>query len=455
MRNNFYTMLVAFILYSIGTNAQFIKESDSIKFNQYGQEVSYLSLNGEAREGILSFTSGDGNYLFWMDNRLQFDMAAFSTDTYNPIGNGAEIRRARFAVKAILYKNWYGELDLDFAGSKLELKDAYIKYTFDSGDYNIKVGHFRESFGMETLTSSRYVVFMERSLISKMDASRSLGMQANHWADRYSLSGGIHFGNVGELEETTYAQDKNKDFGIDDGYSFTGRAVYRPIVDDEKVLHLGLAGTYRTPKTSAEFPDSFRFSTRTHSNINRKKYIDTDDILEVDYATAIGLELAGAYKGFMFQSEYKNTGVTRKNDLESATFDGWYAQAGYLLFGGQYNYARADGEFTRIQRGKSYGELEAVVRYDYVNANDFDAEIYGGSADGIALGLNYHFNANVRFMLNYAYNNHDRFANGKGKLYVGHDSDGNLTKDPFAVVESDGDAGEDFSMISCRFEITF
>ncbi len=147
--------------------------------------------------------------------------------------------------------------------------------------------------------------------------------------------------------------------------------------------------------------------------------------------------------------------VNRKNDLETVNLDGFYIQAGYLLFGGRYNYNRADGEFTRLTRGKDYGELEVAVRYDYVNANDFDANIYGGSAEGYSLGLNYYVNPNVKFMMNYVYNNHDRYANGKGKLFVGTDADGNLTKDPFEVTEPDGQGGEDFGMVSFRIEIDF
>ncbi len=33
-------------------------------------------------------------------------------------------------------------------------------------------------------------------------------------------------------------------------------------------------------------------------------------------------------------------------------------------------------------------------------------------------------------MLNYAYLNHDRYANGKDKLFVGYDANGNLTRNP-------------------------
>lgn len=457
MRNKFYTLIVALVLYSIGTHAQqqVTERIDSVRMNQYGQQVSWLSLNPEAQEGILNFTSDDGTYRFWMDNRVQFDGAAFSSDVYNPIGNGVTIRRARIAFKAILWNHWYGEVDLDFSGSAIEMKDMIIGYIFDEQNLILKAGQFRESFGLETNTTSRYLTFMERSLASKLDPSRHLGFQANHWGEKYNVTGGIHFNTQGDFEEVEFSQDQNKDLGIDEGYSLTGRTVFRPIYDQDKVLHLGVAGTYRTPKTHTEVPNMFRYSTRSHTSINRKKYIDTDDITDVENEVAFNFELAGAFKNFMFQSEYKNYTVNRLNDLEAVNLEGYYVQAAYLLFGGRYNYNKADAEFTRLSRGKDYGELEVALRYDYVNANDFDAQVYGGSAEGYSLGVNYYFNPNVKFMMNYIYNNHDRYANGKGKLFVGHDANGDLTKDPFSVTEADGKGGEDFGMLSFRIEIDF
>lgn len=455
MKNIIYTLVVALMLFSFGSSAQEIKKSDTKRINQYGQEVSFQHLNAEAQDGILRFTSDDRSYSIWLDNRVQFDGAMFSNDVYNPIGNGTKIRRARFAVKAILWDNWYGEIDLDFSGSAVELKDAYVKYTVDADNFNIKAGNFKESFGMETTTTSRYLTFIERSLSSEMDPSRHLGFQFNHWANKYILTAGLHFNIVSDMEEVTFTQDANKDYGVDEGYSFTGRAVFKPIVDKDKILHLGIAGSYRTPKTDAEVIGSYRFSTRSLSSINRKKYIDTDDILNVDHIAMVGFELAGTYKGVMFQSEYKTEDVNREDDLTSMNINGYYMQAAYLLFGGRYNYNSNEGEFTRITRGKEYGDLEFALRYDFVDANDKGADIYGGSAEAYAVGLNYYFNPNVKCMINYVYNNNDRFANGKGKLFVGHDIDGNLTKDPAEVVETKGNAGDDFGMFAFRLEIDF
>jgi phosphate-selective porin OprO/OprP len=79
----------------------------------------------------------------------------------------------------------------------------------------------------------------------------------------------------------------------------------------------------------------------------------------------------------------------------------------------------------------------------------------GGAGEGYTFGINYHVNSNVKIMLNYAYMNHDRYANGKGKLFVGYDEAGELTKDPKKVVDANGKAGDDFSMICVRFEVDF
>ncbi len=57
--------------------------------------------------------------------------------------------------------------------------------------------------------------------------------------------------------------------------------------------------------------------------------------------------------------------------------------------------------------------------------------------------------------VNYQYNNNDRYANGKNKLFVGLDESGAPTKDYAKVVTAKGKAGVDYHMIAVRFEIDF
>ncbi len=84
-----------------------------------------------------------------------------------------------------------------------------------------------------------------------------------------------------------------------------------------------------------------------------------------------------------------------------------------------------------------------------------DKDVMGGSAEGYTVGLNFYAAKNFKFQVNYSYVNHDRYANGKGKLYVGHDVEGNLTKLPSKVADANGKAGNDYGMLGVRCEIDF
>lgn len=429
----------------------------NVRYNQYGVKVNRNPLQVEERNGILVMQSFKDDYRIWFDFRVQVDGAMFSKETLNPIGNGTSIRRARLAAKVEFAKNWYGEIDLDFSNSELELKDAYLQYAFNNG-LELKAGNFKEGFSMESTTTSRYLTFIERpSVISAFAPSRHIGVAATYSYKGLLGVGGIHFQDIGGVEERMFSEDNNKDFGQDEGVSLTGKLVAMPFYNEKnKGLHIGIAGSYRTPKTDAEVRGTMRYSTRSLTSINRKKYMDTDLIGNIDYATLTGLEFAAYKNNVRLQGEYVMNNIHRTMDLPTEKFDGFYAMGTYLIFGGKYNYNTSEGEFTQVTRGQKWGDLELALRYDYLTLNSKgDGKIMGGSGEGYTLGLNYYANNNIKIMLNYAYLNHDRYANGKGKLFVGYDAAGGLTTDPKQVVDASGKAGEDFHMIAIRLEVDF
>jgi len=430
--------------------------TSNVRYNQYGVRVNRTLLSVEERNGILVFESKDQSHRVWYDVRVQADGAMFFGNTYNEIGNGAAIRRARFAVKTEFAKKWYAELDMDIANSQLELKDAYLQRTFGN-NFELRVGNFKENYSMESTTTSRYLTFMERPMaVNTFAPSRHLGLMATYNYNWLLTQGGIFFQKVDDIEERTFSLTNNKDFGVDEGYSLTGKAVFMPFYNDvHKGLHFGVAGSYRTPKTDAEVAGTLRYSTRSLTSINRKKYIDTDLIGKVDYATLGGFEIAGYHKNLRFQGEYLINSVHRLENLETLNFDGWYMFGSWLVFGGKYNYNTSEGEFTQVSRGKSWGDLELALRYDYLSLNSAMETLMGGAGEGITLGLNYYANNNVKIMLNYSYLNHDRYASGKNKLFVGYDANGQLTRNPKLVVDGKGKAGEDYHMIGIRFEVDF
>lgn len=437
--------------------AALAQESDTVRYNQYGVAVDRKELHTEARSNILVFESKNMDYKFWLDNRVQIDGATFfgkNSSDYNPIGNGVSVRRVRFAMKAQITKDWYGEVDVDFADGKFELKDAIIEY---GGIKNValKVGNFKEDFSMEETTSSRYLSFIERPMVVKaLTPSRHVGLQGEYLRDHFRASMGMFFQTVSDEETLGYVQDNNKDYGRDQGYSFTGKFGWMPYTADRRMgLYLGAKASYRTPKTDVD-PGEYRgvrYSTRNATSINRKKYLDTDVIPNVDHEWLYGGEAAGYYGPARFQAEWIGTHVSAA--AKPYNFSGWYVQAGSLLFGGKQRFNVAEGEFTQPSRGRKWGDVELMLRYDYLTLNNKD--VYGGAGENFTAGLNFYVNNNVKFVLNYQYSNDDRYANGKGKLFVGHDASGAPTTDYTKVVEAKGDGGVSYHMLALRCEINF
>ncbi|MGB3006750.1 MAG: porin [Chitinophagaceae bacterium] len=426
------------------------------RFNQYGKIVDRVPLSAENRNGILIFESKDQEYKLWFDIRVQIDGQLFSKKTLNPIGNGTTIRRARFAAKTNLSKNWYGEIDLNFANGILELNDAYISYDFLNGLVS-RVGNYKERFSMSETSSSRYLNFMERAMvISTFAPSRHLGWETSYSGKKFLAVGGVFFQEIEDEEKKLNVENNNKDYGRDEGVTLDGKFVLQPFGNREDYgVHLAYAYSYRQPKTDiapAEY-DGVRYSSRSLSSINRKKYLDTDVIPNYHHQTLSNIEFAGFYKSLNVQAEYIQNHTFRKNNLETLNFGGYYVQAAYLLFGGKQFYNKAEGEFGQPTRGKKWGDVELALRYDYVDLND--KTVYGGSAEGITAGINFYAAKNVKFQLNYSNINHDRYASGKNKLYVGHDVSGNLTKNPTLVADPDGKSGDDYNQIGLRCEINF
>lgn len=432
------------------------QELDTIRYNQYGVAVDRKELRSEARNNILVFESKHQNYKFWFDNRVQVDAATFfgAKSDYDKIGNGASIRRARFAVKAQVTKDWYGEVDVDFADGIFELKDAIVEY---DGIKNValKVGNFKEDFSMEQTTSSRYLTFMERPMVCKaLVPSRHLGIQGEYLRDHFRASLGMFLQRVAGVEEVTNVQDNNKDYGRNQGYSITSKVGWMPYTEDRmQGCYLGVKGSYRTPKTDVAPKDygGARFSTRNSTSINRKKYLDTDVIPNVDHEWLRGVEAAAYYGGFRVQGEWIGNHVT--TEATYYNFTGWYVQVAYLLFGGKQKFNVSEGEFTQPTRGKEWGDVELAMRCDYLSLNDKD--VYGGSGANFTTGLNFYVNNNVKIALNYQYTNNDRYANGRGKLIIGHDATGAPTTDYKKAVEGKGKGGVSYHMLAMRFEINF
>ena len=492
-------------------------EAASADVNQYGQEVKTLPVSAQVQDGILVFQNKNANYKMWFDVRVQADAAVFfgAPEYADKIGNGMSIRRSRFAVKAQLNKNWYGELDTDWTSGLPELKDAYVAFTGVEG-LEVKAGNFKENFSIQRNTTSRYLVFMERPMVTSLAPSRHLGLNVRYAHKYFWVSAGVFGPELKDSEAQGFMEDYNKDFGMSEGLSYTGKLVARPINNKDASLHIGAAFSYRDPKTTQfKFKDFEEFvegvegylddpenedfedyaglaeaidageiteldmvgaamDSRNSTNVNRKKYVNSGDLIGVDHETAWTVELAGHWKGLRYEGAYiartahmnpiVNEAYYGKKGFKTFTGDGWYVQASYMLFGGTQAYDSNGAKYTRTTSGKNWGDLELAARFQTMDLNDavfedgeFVSGITGGKANMYELGLNYYPCKNVKIMLNYSFVDQDKYANGKGsdkgKFMVGFDEDGKPTKKSSEVVSKQ--QGVDYHMLALRFQVAF
>ena len=453
-------------LFIIGAAAYAQKTDQAV--DQYGNKVDVQEVNASERDGILVFESKDKGYKFWFDSRVQVDFGHYfgAQEWADPIGDGASIRRARFAVKTQITPDWYGEVDMELANGSFELKDAIVRYT-GVKNWQFSVGSQKPDFSLSRNTSSRYLEFMERPMVvSAFAPSRHLGLFAKYNNKLFFGSASILFQEIEGQETRDFVENNNKSYGMDEGLSYIGKVVVRPLNEANYGIHLGGAVMYDQPKTSDEFgaQAGTRFSCRNATNISRKKYIDTDDIKNTDHNLIATVELAGHYDGLRVESAWMSDWTYM--DPEKVVLDkpyhfqGWYVEGGYLLFGGKQSYDSGSAKFNRTRNGQSWGDVELALKYEYLDMNDFegrtvDQAIFGGSAELYGAGLNFYFGKNTKIALNYQYVNNDRYANGKGKLYCGLDANGNATKDYKAVVNEAGDAGVNYHMLLARFQVAF
>ena len=135
----------------------------------------------------LRFETGDGKFKFKLGGRIMNDWGWFDEDNdiLRNIGDqvdGTEFRRARLYIAGEIYNNIGFKAQYDFASSgRPDFKDVYLELKKIPVLGNFKVGHFKEPYSLENLTSSKYITFMERSLNNAFSPSRNTGfMLHNH-----------------------------------------------------------------------------------------------------------------------------------------------------------------------------------------------------------------------------------------------------------------------------------
>lgn len=371
------------------------------RVNALSERIANLEKGGRAlgpsdfrvywKEG-LRFQTADKDFTLKIGGRIMNDWAWMEADraveaAVGDLEDGTEFRRARLYVAGRIYENVDFKLQFDFAGGDADLKDAYIGLR--GLPVYVKAGHFKEAFGLEELTSSKYITFIERSLpTGAFSPSRNTGFAVNSDAldKRVTWAVGVFRGT----DDYGYGQAEG-------AYNVTGRitALPRYADDGKNLLHLGASASYRSGR------DALSFDAEPEVHL-APDFVDTGDFPS-DSHVLVGGEVAFVKGPFSLQGEIMVADVKRAGD--DATFYGYYVQASCFLTGEHRNYKKSSGAFGRVKPKRNFGKnggpgaWEVAARYSYVDLTD--GGTVGGELEDITLGLNWHLNPNTRVMWNY------------------------------------------------------
>ncbi|MEK6766777.1 MAG: porin [Planctomycetota bacterium] len=351
----------------------------------------------------LRFESENGNFKLNIGGRIMNDWGWFTQDSKiekSSIGDqtdGTEFRRARIYFSGDIYKNISFMAEYDFASSgRPDFKDVYMELKKIPVLGNFRVGHFKEPFSLEELTSSRYITFMERSLNNAFVPSRNTGfMLHNHMLkERMTWAGGV-FRNAGDHGDS---EGTKKTEG---GYSLTGRITALPWYEDEgrKLIHVGFSLSRQNA-----FENSVRFRETPEMHL-ADRFVDTG-AFGAESFNLFNPELALVYGPFSLQTEYTLADVELENSPDSdPDFSGYYVSGSYFLTGESRKYKTKNGVFDRVKPNRSFewrkstGAIELTARYSQLDLSD--EKIRGGRLNDVTLGINWYLNPNTRVMLNY------------------------------------------------------
>ena len=354
----------------------------------------------------LHVETDDKKFKFRLGGRIQTDATMTSNDNlrkgtaFTGANDGTEIRRGRLEFLGTFFNDWNFKSQVDFADNGTAVKDMYVNYT-GIKPLIITFGQQKQAFSRELYESSNDLMFMERSLMNVLNGpivDRAIGLNIATMQKDYTAQIGV-YGDTVTGNSTTSRRGE--------GWAVSSRATYAPINEKTKLVHLGIAGNYRTPNSSSQYLDKalrFEYETSHSSNL----FLVDTSIANAKDITMLGLELSTMYGPFTLSGEYTDMWINRKNggiNGGNLNFQGWYADASWTITGESRKYK--DGKFYNVSPNKAFsfskdggwGAWELAARVSGVNMND---SIYkGGAMNNATAALNWYVNDNIRFMADY------------------------------------------------------
>jgi phosphate-selective porin OprO and OprP len=399
-----------------------------------------------AFKGAPEIKTADG-WSFKPRGRLHYDAGYISVPgdyaaTRN-LGFNSRVRRVRLGAEGTMPGGFGYKVEADFANASTNFGDVFLSYSPGNAPIVVRIGNFETLNGLEQISSSNNLSFMERAAFD--DAflnSRRLGA-ALAW----------HSENDDWRAEAGLFAAHSIDGSFDnDGWIGAARLVYAPKALGGQ-LHFGVNYQQREFSSNGGVAGNnnpstgqlARYRARPNTQLTDVRFVDTGSFAAKS-DRIIGTEIAGVFKGFYFagEAQWLKADAYQAGDLASGldafsggnvavvptanpSYFGAYGEIGYFLTGETRGYKRGEGVWNRlkvlnpINKGGS-GAFQIAARVDYIDLDDaalkngltnnfttgatslaaLNSRLgRGGTQTGYLLGLNWYPIDYIRFMLNY------------------------------------------------------
>ena len=312
--------------------------------------------------------------------------------------SGQQFRRVFLQAKGTIFDHIRYVAQFAFNGGEVAYRDLYIAFTdlpVIGGE--LAFGSVTEPTGLEMETSSKYLVFFERSMMTH--------------TQNFRWNSGFHYSNFGLLNgklglQLSYAfnGDHNEGFldkQLDRGQHFVVRFTSLVYQKKQKNISVHLGTHYENRKRDKE-PASYTLSFRPENHMGETIKVVIDSLKTQQ---DIGFELAGTIGSLTLQGEYEIAGY---NTEENGTLNvnGYYASASYCLTGEHHQFKK--GAETRLIPNKDFnfdkggwGAVELAIRYSVLDYSDIVTTGYNDKVSNVTLGVNWYLNAHTRFVYNH------------------------------------------------------
>lgn len=332
----------------------------------------------------------------------QADGRFASGDDANAVTNALLLRRVRSIVQGTVAKYFDFYLNPDFGGGTTVLQDAYLDVRF-TPKLRFRAGKLKTPFGIERLQSGQNLQFVERALSNNLVPNRDVGLQ-------------VH----GELGQGVFGYQAAVLNGVPDGGSvdtdtsdskdLAGRVFVQPWrtkgTSRLRGLGIGIAGTQGQATgalrgySSVSQVSVFSYATTVTASGDRTRWSPQGYF----YLGPVGILAEYVHA----KHEVQNVVTGKPTTTAELTNSAWSVTGSVLLSSEEASYGGVKPKNFFVPSSGKWGALQLVGR---VNRFDVDeATFSGGFADATrsvrqasawAVGLNWIWNANLKYALDY------------------------------------------------------